>query len=296
MPLVGNATPGQVVSPPEFADFFFDRLAAESVFLAAGARVIPTEAQELHVPRVLSDVAANWTAEAAEISVSDPNLDSVVAIPRKLAVLTWASNELFDDSTPDLAELLGTSIARSMALKLDLGFFQGSGTAPEIRGLRNQSGIGAVSAGANGGPITIDMLADAIGQLDAANAGKRRALFMHPRTWTQLSKIKDSTGSNRPVLLAQSTPGEAPRPAIYGVPVFVTSQLATDETQGTSSVTSSAYVADLDSTIVVRRRDVTVVRDSSVKFTSDQVAFRCTARFDLVLAHPEGIVRISGLT
>lgn len=296
MTLLGSATPGQWVSPPAFADFFFDRLAAESVLLAAGARVIPTDRQTLNVPRLISDAAASWVAEGATIAETDPDLDEVVATPRKLAVLTSASNELFEDSNPDLANMLGASIARSMALKLDLGFFQGSGTAPEIRGLRNASGIQTISAGTNGGPTTIDMIADALGALNAVNAGKRRAIFMHPRTWTSYTKIKEISGSNRPVLLSDQMPGMAPQPMIYSTPVYPSSQLAANETQGTGTALSSIYVVDLDSTVVVRRRDLTVMRDSSFKFNSDQTVIRATSRFDLVLAHPEGVVRVTGVS
>jgi HK97 family phage major capsid protein len=295
MPLVGGANPGQIVSPPEFAEFFFDRLAAASVVLQSGVRVIPTEARELRVPRLTSDVAANWTDEAAEIAVSDPAMDSVVAIPRKLAVLTYASNELFDDSTPELAALVGTSVARSMALKLDKGLLEGSGTAPEIRGLKNQSGIQTLSAGTNGGAMTIDLVADALGLLNAANAGARRAIYMPARTWTALSKVKDSTGSNRPVLMADTNPTGTPTRAIYGTPVYVSNQLSQAESQGTGNNLNSVYVVDLDSVVVVRRRDLTVVRDSSWKFSSDQTAIRATSRFDLVLSHPEGVVRITGV-
>lgn len=297
MSLVGNANPGQVVSPPQFADFFFDRLAAASVVLQSGVRVIPTDSRELRVPRVLSDVAANWTAEAAEITVSDPNMDSVVAVPRKLAVLTFASNELFDDSNPDLAELLGENIARSMSLKLDKGLLEGSGTAPEIRGLKNQSGVQVLSMGANGAGLdNLDPIADGLGQLDAANAGPRRAIYMPSRNWTVLSKLKDATGSNRPVLVADSNPTTGPTRTVYGVPVYVSNQLSVDEVQGTANNTNSIYVVDLDSVVVVRRRDLTVVRDGSFKFSSDQTAVRATSRFDLVLSNPAGVVRVQGVT
>jgi hypothetical protein len=39
-------------------------------------------------------------------------------------------------------------MVRSLALKLDLGFFEGSGEAPEIKGLKNVSGIQVVDDGA----------------------------------------------------------------------------------------------------------------------------------------------------
>ena len=40
--------------------------------------------------------------------------------------------------------MLGSNLARAAALKLDLGFFEGSGTAPEIKGLRNTADIQSI--------------------------------------------------------------------------------------------------------------------------------------------------------
>lgn len=34
------------------------------------------------------------------------------------------------DSNPDVLDMLAQSIARAMALRLDLGFYEGTGTAP----------------------------------------------------------------------------------------------------------------------------------------------------------------------
>jgi HK97 family phage major capsid protein len=70
-----------------------------------------------------------------------------VATPRKLAALTTVNNETLADSDPAVLDVVGTSLARACALKFDLGAFEGSGTAPEITGLKNVSGIQVQSMG-----------------------------------------------------------------------------------------------------------------------------------------------------
>ena len=85
---------------------------------------------------------SGWVAEAATISNTDAAADQITAVPRKLAVLsTFSSNEVIADSNPQVLDVAGQTMLRSLALKLDLGFYEGSGTAPEIRGLKNVSGI-----------------------------------------------------------------------------------------------------------------------------------------------------------
>ncbi|MGH8574917.1 MAG: phage major capsid protein, partial [Gammaproteobacteria bacterium] len=121
----------QLSRPPRFADYFFTHLTAQSVGLSSGFRKVRMASTQLAIPRLNADAASAWTAEAAEITVSDPSADEIIAIPRKLAALTYVSNEVVDDSNPDALDMLRESLARSMALKLDLGFFEGSGVAPE---------------------------------------------------------------------------------------------------------------------------------------------------------------------
>jgi hypothetical protein len=67
------------------------------------------------------------------------------------------------------------------------------------------------------------------------------------------------------------------------------------ETQGSSSVTNSAYLFDKTQVIWVRRQDPQVVLDRSRLFNSDQSELRATLRGDLIVPNPTAIVRITGL-
>lgn len=120
---------------------------------------------------------------------------------------------------------------------------------------------------------------------------------MHPRDWGRLIALKDATGSERPLLVdAAGTPTEGPRRSIYGVPVHLTSQLPTTETQGSSgTVCSSSYVVQADQVVVVRRSDIEVTVDSSRLFNSYQSEVRAVGRFDMVVPNPAAVVRIKGL-
>ena len=65
--------------------------------LQTGIRRITTTRDVLHMPRIDSDPAAAWTAEAGTIAPSDPGYTDVTATPRKLATLQVISNELIAD-------------------------------------------------------------------------------------------------------------------------------------------------------------------------------------------------------
>lgn len=281
-------------SPGEYAGYFVDKLSAASVALRSGVRVIRTSRDSLVIPRWTTDTTAAWTDEAGTISSSDAAADSITATVRKLAALQQVSNESLADSNPSLLDAVSAGLVRSVGLAFDLGFFEGTGSAPAIRGLKNVSGITLDSSlGAAGSvPANLDAIAGAIGTLLAANAGDP-VVVMHPRTWGTLLKLKDLTsGSNKP-LLSDAT-SSAPR-QIHGRPVFLSSQLSITETKGASTDCSSIYVFDPASVVAVIREDVRVELDRSRLFNSDQSEIRAIMRADVVATHPAGIVRIEGV-
>jgi HK97 family phage major capsid protein len=286
---------GSYIVPTEFLGDVWDRLAEQSVGLRSGFSVLDTRRDTLHIPRLNADLAAAWTAETDTITPSDPTLDEVLATPRKLAALTIFSNELRDDSTPAVGDVVMRNMLRALGLKLDLGFYEGSGTAPEIRGLKHVAGVQTLPVGgSNGGQLTdLDPFAEAIGLLAEANA-TATAIVLHPREWGTLLRLKrGAVDDNMPLLL--DAVSEGPVPAIYGVPVFLSAQLSTTETVGSSSDCSSIYVYEAREVVAVRRTDARLEISADAYFDSDQSAIRGIVRFDLVVPNPEAVVRITGI-
>jgi HK97 family phage major capsid protein len=288
--LAEGAGAGAIIAPDQWGPGFFDLLAAQSVALRSGIRVIRTERDVVHVPHVVADPAANWTAEAATITPSDPNYEDIVSTPRKLATLTTISNELIADSQPDVVELLSMQVARALALKYDLGVFEGSGTPPEIRGLKNITGI--QTAALTGALADLDPFATAITALATFNA-TATAIVMHPRTWGQLMALKEGTASNKALL--QDSAGSASqgvRYALFGVPVYLSSQISVAEGAGAES---SAYVYDASQVVAVFRQDTRIELDRSRLFNTDQSELRAIMRADVVVPNPKAVYRISAI-
>src|SRR3954453_1237364 len=92
--LASGAGLGSAVTPVDQPDAFFDLLAPQSVGLASGFSVLPTERGEVHVPRVTEDALADWTAEGQPITESEPEGDTVIGRPKGLKGLTMLNNEV----------------------------------------------------------------------------------------------------------------------------------------------------------------------------------------------------------
>lgn len=286
-------TTAAAIAPDDIGTFLFDRLRPQSVLLRSGVRVIATDRDAVQLPRLVADVAPGWVNELQAITPSDPTFASLVATPRKLAALVQMSNEIVDDSEPSIVDLLNGHIAQILALRLDLAAFEGTGTAPEIRGLRNVAGIQTVSMGANGAALTsLDPIADAIGLLEAANA-QAGAIVMPARTWSQVRKLKE--GGTGQYLLSSAGPAGAPALSLFGVPVYVSGQLSTTEMQGVATTASSVYVYDPSQVVLVRRQDASIELDRSRLFNQDASEMRGTLRADLLAPNPTAIVRITGV-
>ena len=217
---------------------------AEAVAFRAGVQELETNRATFELPKMAGDPAAGWYGETDEITAADSATGTIVNAIHKLAVRTELSNELLTFSEPSILDLLFQRVIRSAALGLDLGIFQGSGFSNQIKGIRDRAGIESVSMGTNGAAFTnLDPFADAIGQL-AENNATANAIVMTPRDWKALSKLKEVTGASNKPLLQESagSGGQGVERRIYGLPVYLSSQLSITETQGSSSVASSAYV------------------------------------------------------
>jgi HK97 family phage major capsid protein len=282
------------VSPGELSTVLFDRLRAASVVLSTGIKTLSITADSVTYPTLTGDAAPAWTAEAATITPGDPTFATLTATPRKLAHLVQFSNEVLDDSDPSIAAILNAHLMSTLALKLDAGLLEGSGTPPEIRGLKNIVGTQSVSAGVNGASATLDQFADAIALLESVNVPRERMrIVVHPRNVATLRKLKASTGGT---YLWSADPSTSSPSGIFGVPVYTSPQLGTAETQGTSgAVANSAYVYDIESLVYVQRTPIEVELDRSRLFNSDQSEMRAKLRGDLIAPTPTGIVRVVGL-
>ena len=283
-----NTVNANALTPEEQGSFMWDRLRPASVMLAAGVRIIPTNRESVVWPRLTSDVSPDWYAEEELIVAGDPAFGTLEAKPKKLAHRVELSNEVIDDSEPSIVDVLNVHLAAMLALKLDASMLIGNPAtnADSIRGLKFQPGIQTISGATNGGPLTsYDPFIKAIGLLRDANVPGPYAVVMTARDLTALELLREATGSN----LQLGAPAGLP-------PIYTTTQLPVNETKGTATNASSAYVFAPAEIVLVRRLDAEILLDRSRLFDRDMSEMRAKARADLIVPNPAAVVRIDGIT
>jgi HK97 family phage major capsid protein len=241
-------------------------------------------AQTLRVARLTGEGTPAWHAENAALTDADMTFDAVTFTARTLTRLVKLSVELFEDSDPSAEDVIARSFAAQLALELDRVALRGTGTAPEPRGVLNQSGVTITTHGANGAVIAnYDFWLDAVGAVRNANF-EPTAHIQAPRSSTSLSKLKEAS------TLAYLQP-----PANM-LPMLPTKQIPINLTVGTSTDCSEVYTADWTNLMVGIRTDLRIefLRE---RYLADnlQYAFLCYLRADVQLAQPAAFVVDTGV-
>jgi HK97 family phage major capsid protein len=290
---------GAAFTPAENAGFAIDFLSKNAVFLRSGVQVIRTAGDSIVIPHLTSDGTASTVAEGSALPSSDPVAEALTAVPRKFAQTALVGNETLADSKPSALEALGNSLVRGVGLAYDLAAFEGNGTSPNVRGLKNVSGIQTFFVGVNGAALaSLDPIADALGMLAEQNANDEGAVIvMPPRTWRAIMKLKEASGSNKS--LVQDSSGSASGGvvrALFGRPVFLSGNLSLTEAQGTSgNVASSIYVYDPAQIYAVIREDTVFDVNPYQYGSTDQTLVRALMRADVLVPNPTAVVRITGV-
>jgi len=265
------------ILPDDYGNLVIQPVVRNSIF-AQVATIVVTDANEYRVPVVEADVTAGWFAEGQEISPSDPTLNELVLVPRKVAALTTISEELANDSDPNAAEIVGGSIARALVEQIDRAAFTAA-AAPAPAGLSTLTGIQSYTGGAATFQ-NLDFAAEAISKAETVGA-TITSFVTSPATALALAKIKEASGSNKPVL--GSDPTQPTSRNILGVPLLVSPYIAAN----------TLWAVDRSRLYFVVRQGATVEADRSVYFTSDRVAIKGKMRATFGFVHPASVVKVT---
>lgn len=271
------------VEPPELSTYLWDLLRPQSIVLASGVPVIPTDRKKVNWPTLTEDMAVAFYGELEEIEKDEPEFDEFELEPKAIKGLARGSSEALEDSNPDLLRIVQANLATVMGLKFDAQALAGSAGSKAFDGLTKLAGQEldmAEAAFADYDPIIA-----AVGLLAEAQVPGPYAVAMHPRVATSLDRLKEFNTEETNVPL--------PRPA--GLPpIWVSSQLPI-KTASEKPDTSSVIVYAPNSLVCVRRREVTIEVDRSQEFDHDAVFVRGRARAILGTQYPEAIVHIQNV-
>lgn len=272
----GTDADGGYLVPEDFERDIVTALEEENVIRSL-AKVITTQ-HERKIPVATGHSTAQWTAENAAYTESNPTFGQKQIDAFKLTDLARVSVELLQDSAFDIEDYLMKEFARAFGIAEEEAFCVGTGTNQPTGIFTANGGAVGVTAAANSA-ITADELISLVYALKSPY--RRNAKFlMNDATISAIRKLKDQNGAYlwQPSLQA----GQPDR--LLGYDLYTSPYVPT-----MAADALTVAFGDFKNYWIGDRAGRTVQRLNELYATNGQIGYVATERVDGKVILPEGI-------
>ena len=282
----GTDSQGGYAVPTWLLPGILSALVPASSMLQAGTNVavLQQPGDSFKVAAVDTVPTAAWRLENGAVAESDPTFKGLTITPRSLAFTFKISRELLMDA-PGMEQALRLAIAMAFAKEIDRAGLLGTGTAPEIRGLLNTSGINTFDMGTNGAALaSYAPIIKARRTIADDNAPLPNAIITSNREAETIDLFADTTGQplNRP-------------PALSQLKFVSTSQIPIADTHGSAEDASTMYLGNFGLATFYFREQLSIQKLNELYAGNGQVGFVCHSRVDVAFAYPAAFCAIKGV-
>jgi HK97 family phage major capsid protein len=223
--------------------------------------------------------AAAEIAEAGTFPEAALALTEQTVLVRKIAVFLPVTDEQLEDE-PQVRGYIDNRLPFMIRQRLDSQLLVGNGTAPNLRGLLNISGI---QTQAKGSDPTPDAIYKAIVKVETTGQAMANGVVMNPSNWQDIRLLRTADG-----IYIWGNPSDAGPERIWGLQVV----RAQAETAGTAIVGDFQNFSELS---IRRGIDVQVSNSHSTFFVEGKQAIRADMRAALVVYRPAAFCLVTGL-
>ncbi|MEU4714685.1 phage major capsid protein [Micromonospora purpureochromogenes] len=266
--LIAEGTPsaGGYAVPATVAKEWVGKLRAQSTFMRApGLNVVRfDQGNKFTIPQLSASTDPAVVGEGNAIPEGSLTFAGLALDPVKYAALYRASNEMIDDASIDVEDLVGQTLIRDIANVVDRDAFQGAGGVNALSGLTAAGNSTATTLAAGKTVVSWDDVIDAYGSI-AAIGGTPSVVWASVDMWKGLVKAREN-GTNGGYLAGSVT--NDPARAAMGLPLLPTMNLPA----------RTVIVADASRVFVGVRKDVRLAKSDAWKFDSDSMGYRATFR------------------
>lgn len=150
---------GNLIATDHLGNQFIDILRAKLVIGRLGARVLNDLHGNVEIPRLNGSVVAQWIAENAPLTVTEPLLGKLEMKPKHVGALAEYSRNMILQSSPDIESLLRDDMAHVLAEAIDKVAISGGG-ANQPNGVLSTIGINTFSLASIGWPDLLEAISD----------------------------------------------------------------------------------------------------------------------------------------
>jgi len=168
----GATTGGNLVATNLLADEFIYSFDNAVKAVGLGIQTMSGLTGDVAIPRQSGKSTVYWlSSETTAITQSESTFDQVTLTPKNAAVLSKYSRQTLLQATPGIDDFIRNDLSQRIAVGVDAGIINGSGSSGQMTGILNQSGVGSVAGGTNGAAITIEHLVNLEKEVLIDNAG-----------------------------------------------------------------------------------------------------------------------------
>lgn len=150
----------EIVATNLLAGEFIDVLRNSASVMQAGARMLPGLVGNVAIPKKTAASSGGWiSTEGGASSESEPTFGTVSLTPKTVGAFTDMTRQLILQSTPAVEALVRDDLTQALALAIDKGALEGSGSSGQPTGILNTSGVNKPSAFAAAVPTFAEMVA-----------------------------------------------------------------------------------------------------------------------------------------
>lgn len=193
---------------------------------------------------------------------------------------------------------VNSRLGTMMKLRLDGQLLSGDGSAPNLKGILNQTGLPGFNNSSYSGELgKLGQIYQAITEIRKGAFVEPDAIIMHPSDWydivtsvTDIATTTSGAAPKNPLFMVAGGFGADAAPRIWGLPVVATSAVA----EGTVIV--GRFGGGEAAHVVMRQGIDLAVSDShSDFFLKGKLAIRATMRLGLVVYRPTAFCKITNM-
>jgi hypothetical protein len=229
--------------------------------------------------------AAAETAESTATTAADLIPEAALQLTERTRNVEWlpvflpVTMQQMED-VEGIEEYVTARLTYAIRARLDLQIIAGNGTAPNLLGTNNVTGIQTTAKGTLPTP---DAVYQTFRKIRADGFAEPSVIFVHPNDWEDVRLLRTADG-----IYIWGSPSEAGPERIWGVQVVQTTA-ATENTMTTGDYANYAAV------YVKRGIDIAVSDSHAFYFTRGMLAIRADMRVSVVHFRPKAFGTVTGV-
>ena len=237
--------------------------------------------EQAAVVYMLESTFTNNAAEAAEgaaFGEAALALTETTSTVRKIAVALPVTDEQLADVS-GVRDYINQRLSYMLRARLDSQLLSGNGSAPNLEGLNNVSGINTT---AKGSAPTPDAIYKSIRKCRAVGFANPTAVFIHPSDFEAIRLLRDANGQ-----YIYGSPAIAAPVSVFGIPV----------TETTAATENTISLGDLQgyAGLFVRRGVDIETGWTGTQFTEGEVTIRATMRVAIAWFRASALATVTGV-